>query len=342
MNKNSAGGQQSATIRDVAKLAGVSAGTVSNVLNRPFYVNTETREKVLQAIAELDFVPRQRSRQFRPGRVRSLGVSLANLENPFFVDVALGVEAAAWRLGVGVVLSDSGLDPERENQSLDLLVQQRVQGIIISPVDERSSSLQMLRDRGVPTVFVDRVGEHAGDAWSVVVDDELGGRLAAGHLLQRGHRRLMFIGHPKRSQKVRTRLRGAQEVVQDGGAHLEVLDAGSWTVQAGRDAGAVIADRAAERRPTAVLCANDTVAIGVMQALVRAGLRIPEDIAVVGYDNIDWAEASIPPLTTVHQPRHQLAETAVQMLMQLLEGDAERVRSNHVVLQPELVVRETT
>lgn len=340
---NDEGSAKPVTIRDVAARAGVSAGTVSNVLNRPSYVNAATRERVLEAIRELRFTPRQRARQFRPGRIRTLGIVVANLDNPFFVDVALGAEETAREVGAGVVLTNSGYDPERENQNLDLLVQQRVQGIIISPVDERSSSLQMLRDRGVPTVFVDRVGEEARDAWSVVVDDRLGGRLGTAHLIARGHRRITFVGHPESSPKVRMRLEGAREAARDAGdVEIDVLEAESWTVQAGRAAGALLADRKPERRPTALVCANDMVALGATQSLIRAGLRVPEEMAVVGYDDLEWAQLSHPPLTTVRQPRRLLGATAVRMVMELMRHDAPQPRNNHVVLQPELVVRETT
>lgn len=343
MNVSGEFGGRNATIRDVADHAGVSAGTVSNVLNRPFYVNTETRERVLKAIEELGFVPRQRSRQFRPGRVRTLGVSIANLDNPFFVDVALGAETAAWESGVGVMLTNSAYDANRENQNLDLLVQQRVQGIIISPVDEKSSSLQMLRDRGVPTVFVDRVGDSHRNVWDVVVDDELGGRLGAEHLIQEGHRRITFVGHPETSPKVRLRLEGARSAVADAaGVHLDLLEADSWTIHAGRMAGTRIAERAPYRRPTALLCANDMVALGALQSLVHDGVRVPQDVAVVGYDDLEWAENSIIPLTTVRQPRHLLGATAVRMMLELFKQDAARPRDNHIVLRPELVVRETT
>lgn len=334
---------QPVTIRDVAAHAGVSAGTVSNVLNRPFYVNTETRERVLQAIRELEFVPRQRARQFRPGRVRTLGIAVANLDNPFFVDVALGAETAGHELGVGVVLTNSGYDPDRENQNLDLLVQQRVQGIIISPVDEKSSSLQMLRDRGVPTVFVDRVGELQRNTWSVVVDDRRGGRLGAEHLIERGHRRITYVGHPHSSPKVRMRLEGAKEAAENAkDVSIEVLRADSWTVQAGRSAGELIAGRKPEIRPSAIFCANDMVALGALQALTEAGLRVPEDIAIVGYDDVEWAQLSSPPLTTVRQPRRLLGETAVRMIMELSRQELPQPRNNHVVLPPELIIRETT
>ena len=334
--------QRTVTIRDVAERAGVSAGTVSNVLNRPFYVNSDTRERVLDAIRDLDFVPRQRARQYRPGRLRTIGMAAANLSNPFFVDVVLGADAAASELDLGMVVTNSAYDADRENQNLDLLVQQRVQGIIISPVDEKSSSLQMLRDRGVPTVFVDRVGEHHANAWSVVVDDRIGGRIGAQHLIDAGYRRIAFVGHPDRSPKVRDRVDGALEVVAAaGGVSLDVIEAESWTVEAGRATGELIADRRVERRPEAILCANDMVALGAIQAFTRAGLRVPEDIAVVGYDDIAWAEVSSPRLTTIRQPRELLGATAVRMIRELFRQDAAQPENNHVMLRPELVLRDS-
>ncbi|MGO1266116.1 MAG: LacI family DNA-binding transcriptional regulator [Microbacterium gubbeenense] len=340
---NEAGRQEQAvTIRDVAAHAGVSAGTVSNVLNRPFYVNADTRERVIDAIRELDFVPRQAARQFRPGRLRTIGMAAANLANPFFVDVVLGADTAAAELDLGMVVTNSAYDADRENQNLDMLVQQRVQGIIISPVDESSSSLQMLRDRGVPTVFVDRVGDQKAGAWSALVDDRMGGRIGAQHLIDRGYRRIAFVGHPEQSPKVRMRVEGAREAVEwAGNVHLDVVTAASWTVEAGRAAGDLIADRRIDRRPEAVLCANDMVALGAIQAFTAAGLRVPEDIAVVGYDDIEWAEVSSPRLTTIRQPRQLLGATAVRMIMELFAQDRPRPRDNHVMLQPELVVRDS-
>jgi len=332
------------TIRDVAKLAGVSAGTVSNVLNRPSYVNQDTREKVQSAIASLGFVPRQRSRQFRPGRVRNLGISLANLDNPFFVDLALGAEELAKELDVGVVICNSAYDPIREDQNLDLLVQQRVQGIIISPVDENSSRLQALRDRGVPMVFVDRVTDDR-DCWSVVVDDDIGGRLGMEHLISRGHTAIAFVGHPQNSVKVSSRLRGARGAIKDSGAkgvELELITVDSWTVQAGKEAAELIAQRTPALRPTAVFCANDMMALGMLQTFERAGMAVPTDIAIVGYDDLAWSEISMIPLTTVRQPRHLLGYTAVEMIMELLDHPNQKVKARHVVLDPELIVREST
>lgn len=331
-------------IHDVAKAAGVSAGTVSNVLNRPSYVNRETRERVLQAIEELGFYPARRKRQFRPGRVKTLGVALANLGNPFFVDVALGAEEAATEHKSGVVFCNSSYDAVREAQNLDMLVQQRVQGIIIAPVDEDSPRLEALVDRGVPMVFVDRVAD-GRDYWSVTVDDFRGGQLSCQHLIDLGHRRLAFVGHPEKSPKVRQRLDGATDAAGKASAtvKLEVISVKSWTIEAGQRAGQALAARPPAARPTAVICANDMVALGLMQQVLRAGLSVPGDLSIVGYDDLEWAAAATIPLTTVRQPRRLLGRTAVQLLLQRLDGiPGEAPSANRIVLLPDLLVREST
>ncbi len=332
-----------ATIRDVAKLAGVSSGTVSNVLNRPSYVNADTRERVSAAIRELDFVPRQGARQYRPGRVRTLGLAIANLGNPFFVDVALGAEELCKARGVGVVLCNSDYDPAREEQNLDLLVQQRVQGIIIAPVDENSSRIEMLKGRGVPMVFVDRVGDDR-DCWSVVVDDVRGGQLGMQHLIDRGHRHIAFVGHPDKSVKVAARLKGASDIARNSklGITLDVIEAESWTLEAGQNAGRAFSQQPPAGRPTAIFCANDMLALGVLQQLLLAGIKVPDHVAVLGYDDLEWAAASMVPLSSVSQPRAQLGRTAAEMLLELIERPLKAPTANHVVLHPKVVARATT
>ncbi len=333
--------RRTATISDVARLAGVSAGTVSNVLNRPSYVEPATRERVERAIAELGYAPHPGARRYRDGRVRTIGLAMADLAEPFFVDVALGAEARARDSGVAVVICNSGGDPSREDKNLDVLVQQRVQGIVISAVDEQSSRLQAVRDRGVPTVFVDRVRRDRDAAW-VVVDDRHGGRLAAEHLLERGHRRIAFLGDPRRSPKVRARLTGARAAIAEANVAdaIEVLALPPWSQESGREAGIELAHRVPGRRPTAVVCANDRSALGLVHALVRAGLRVPDDVAVVGYDDIIWAAASVVPLTTIRQPLQDLGAAAINILLPLLGSQGE-LPHEHVVLRPELVVRES-
>lgn len=330
------------TIHDVAKHAQVSAGTVSNVLNRPSYVNIETRQRVLDAIEALGFVPRKASRQFRPGRQRTLGLGLADMGNPFFVDVALGAEAAAKDLGVGVVIVHNGEDVDREEQNLDLLVQQRVQGIMITPVDERNPRLEQLVERGVPIVYVDRISGDRPCCW-LATDDFAGGRLAGEHLLSMGHRRLAFAGDARSSRQVAERCRGLRSAVEDAGlpaGSVEVLPA-PWNIPGGRNVGAILAERPADERPTAVFCGNDLLALGLLQELSLHRLRVPHDVAIVGFDDLEWVSTSTVPLSSVRQPRHLLGRTAVGMILAEIDEGAAHVHQ-HRIFPPELVVRESS
>jgi len=333
-----------ATIKDVAALAGVSAGTVSNVLNRPSYVNKSTLQRVQDAIAQLGYTPKPHARQYRPGRERNLGIAVANLDNPFFVDVALGAEHLAREHHTGVVICNSADDPIREDQNIDLLVQQRVQGLIISPVDENSSRIHMLRDRGVPMVFVDRVTTF-DDCWSVSVDDYRGGWLAMDHLIDRDHRRIVLVGHPDISPKVQQRFAGAHKRFAESypaDSPAPIIPVASWSVDEGRRVAHLIADMGHDSRPTAVMCANDLLALGMLQAFDHHGISVPGDVALIGYDDLVWAEVSMIPLTTIRQPRHLLGQTAVSLMRELLEDPTQRITPRHVVLDPELVIRETT
>jgi LacI family transcriptional regulator len=329
-----------ANIRDVAHHAGVSAGTVSNVLNRPSYVNAETRQKVLAAIAELDFVPRKTARQYRPGRERTLGLAIADMGNPFFVDVALGAESAAKELGVGVLIVHNGEDSSREEQNLDLLVQQRVHGIMITPVDENNPRLENLVEKGVPVVYVDRISGDRPCCW-LATDDYAGGRLAGGHLLAMGHRRIAFVGDGSISRQVSDRYAGLLKAVADAELPeitVELIPAPAWKIRDGRDVGLEIAARHPTDRPTAVFCANDMLALGLLQELVLHGVHVPEDVAIVGFDDLEWADVATVPLSSVRQPRELLGRTAVRMILDEIEQGSSHVHE-HVIFPPELVVR---
>lgn len=332
-----------ANIRDVARHAGVSAGTVSNVLNRPSYVNAQTRQQVLDSIAVLDFVPQKTARQYRPGRERTLGLALADMGNPFFVDVALGAEAAAKELGVGVVIVHNGEDPSREEQNLDILVQQRVHGIMITPVDESNPRLEHLVQKGVPVVYVDRISRDRPCCW-LATDDLKGGRLAGEHLLGLGHTRIAFVGDTSIARQVDDRHRGLVDAVKSAGLPpdtVELIPAPAWKMSEGRKVGLELVDRSPKDRPTAVFCANDMLALGLLQELVLHDVRVPEDLAIVGFDDLDWASAATVPLTSVRQPRDLLGRTAVRMLLDEIEQGSAHVHE-HVIFPPELMIRESS
>lgn len=331
------------SIRDVAELAGVSVGTVSNVLNRPDLVTPSTRDKVHSAIAELGFVRNESARQLRAGGSRTVGLVVLDVANPFFTDVARGVEDTASAAGLAVILCNSDEKSSKEDAYLDLLEEQRVKGILITPADGISEHLGDLRRRGTPVVLLDRRSTRR-DQCSVSVDDALGGDLAVSHLLDYGHRRLAFVGGPISINQVRDRLSGARAAMErsDGDVHdLLVQTTPGLNVAAGRSAADELMQLPKNRRPTAVFCANDLLALGVLQELTRLSVRVPEDIAIVGYDDIDFASAAAVPLSSVRQPRHQLGRTAAQLLIEET-ADGGRHRHQQVVFKPELVVRESS
>ncbi|MEN3609711.1 LacI family DNA-binding transcriptional regulator [Plantactinospora sp. ZYX-F-223] len=331
------------SIRDVASHAGVSMGTVSNVLNQPDLVSSATRARVLAAIDELGFVPNHAARQLRRGRSRTLGLVVLDVANPFFTDLAKGVEDTIGTAGMALIFCNSDGDQAREDAYLDLLKEQRVQGVLITPVDDASARLLRLRDRGIHVVLLDRRSRDP-DLCSVSVDDRLGGELAVRHLLEAGHRRIAFVGGPVGLGQVRDRHAGAVQAMTDAGLDhdsLLWLDTSASTVSAGRDAAARLLGAPGENRATAVFCANDLLALGVLQGLTQQRVRVPEDIALVGYDDIDFAAAAAVPLTSVRQPRQRLGQTAAALLLGEVNEPAEH-RHRQVVFEPELVVRESS
>jgi LacI family transcriptional regulator len=335
-----AGGTTTTSIQEVARHAGVAVGTVSNVLNRPEVVAENTRRRVLDAIEELGFVRNESARQLRTGRSRTLGLVVLDVANPFFTDVARGVETLADEVGSVVMLCNSNEDAERESRHLELLLEQRAQGVLITPVDGGNPRIERLIDHGVPVVLVDR-GSGRSNRCSVAVNDVLGGRIAVEHLLERGHRRIAFVGGPASIPQVSDRHTGSEEVAAAAGAEIVVVETHSLQVAEGRRAGRHVAELPADQRPTAVFCANDLLALGVLQEMTRQHLRVPEDVAIVGYDDIDFASAAAVPLSSVRQPREQLGRTAAQLLIEEVT-DGERHRHRQVVFEPELVVRESS
>lgn len=332
---------RAASIKDVANHAGVAVGTVSNVLNYPERVSTKTRDRVQSSIAELGFVRNDVARQLRAGQSRTIGLVVLDIGNPFFTSLSRAAEDAAAEGGNAVVLGNSGHDAGREMHYLDLFEEQRVQGVLISPVADVTKRLKALSDRGTKVVLVDSPANE-GTFSSVSVDDVSGGYLATKHLLDIGRRRIAFVAGPQQFHQITDRLTGAMRAVAEvHGATLEVLQADGLTVLAGRGVGEALIERDPAQLPDGLFCANDLLALGVMQAVTMLGsLRIPEDIALVGYDDIDFAASAVVPLTSVRQPTELIGRTAVELLVEQLENRGTAPRS--VVYKPELVVRAST
>lgn len=279
----------------------------------------------------------------RAGRTNSIAYVCLDAANPFFTDVARGVEDAAARNDTAVYLCDSGNDAAREDRYLDRLEQQRLRGVLVTPVNPNSERLRQLPRRGTPVVLVDRGAAQDG-LCSVSVDDVYGGELAVSHLVDRGHEGLAYVGGPLAIGQVADRLAGARRALENAGhdlAKLVVVETAAPTISDGRDAATRIVGLRASQRPSGVFCANDLLALGLLQQILHLGLRVPEDIAIVGYDDIEFAGAAAVPLTSVRQPRHRLGLTAGHMLLEETSGD-EGHEHRQIEFTPELFVRAST
>lgn len=339
------GPRNSVSMRDVAVLAQVSVGTVSNVLNSPDRVADATRARVQDAIAKLGWVPNESARQLRAGRSRSIGMVVMDIANPFFIDIARGAEAFLYGEQYTVQIGNSDKDAERELAILERFEQQRIGGVLYAPIDDTVERVSRLRQRGIPVVLVDRASGSA-DYCSVGVDDLAGGRIAGQHLLDTGHRRLAFVGGPSALAQVRDRRRGLELAVEQAGADVSLLAVTTpeLTIEAGVSSAGELAALPATERPTAVFAASDLLAIGLLQGFVTAGLRVPDDVAIIGYDDIDFAAAAAVPLSSVRQPREEIGRRSAELL--LAEIDAAEGGPSHqheaVRFTPQLVVRRST
>jgi LacI family transcriptional regulator len=312
------------------------------VLNRPEIVAQATRDRVNASIRELGFVRNESARQLRAGRSRMIGLVVLDVANPFFTDLARGVEDEASKDGLAVILCNSDDQESREARYLEFLEEHRVQGVLITPVAGAGASLEVLRRRGTPVVLVDSRSAY-GDQCSVAVDDVRGGDLAVSHLLAAGHERIAYVSGPPVIRQVADRHEGALRALRRAGLPpdaLRVIEVGGLNVAAGQRAGALLADMA-DVRSTAVFCANDLIALGVLQEMTRNHIRVPEDVAIIGYDDIDFAAAAAVPLTSVRQPRQRLGRTAARLLLEEAAADGGH-EHRQVIFQPELIARQST
>jgi LacI family transcriptional regulator len=330
-----------AGMKDVASLAGVAVGTVSNVLNHPDLVRPLTRARVEAAMEELGFIPNGSARQLRAGRSRCLGLVVLYVTNPFFTEVARGVEDYAQSAGYAVILCNSDEAHDKERRYLRVLEEQRVRGILITPVHGRSPELRRIRDRGTPVVLLDRPGS-AGQC-SVAVDDKRGGEIAVTHLLGLGHRSIALVNGPTAIRQCADRRRGAYLAVEQAGLDpAGVLTEVPVSAMNARG-GAAAAEDLLRGAPgaTAAFCANDMLALGLLRGLGQAGVTVPGDLAVVGYDDIEFAADAAVPLTSVRQPKYQLGRAAAELLLDEADRPAEH-EHRRIVFTPELVVRASS
>ncbi|MBC7812399.1 MAG: LacI family DNA-binding transcriptional regulator [Burkholderiales bacterium] len=303
-----------ATIHDVAHRAGVSTSTVSHVINDTRFVSDETRTRVLQAINELSYQPNRVARSLRARRTHTLGVLLPNSANPFFADMLLGVEAVAYDHGYSVIFGNAIEDPQRELSYLEVLLATQVDGILLISTGIFNEALKTVSARDVPVVLVDRSTEQLG-VDSVLTDNAYGGALATQHLLSLGHRRIGCITGPPELIPMAFRIDGYRRAMAEAGVEVDetLIVNGDFQHESGYNGCRKLLSH--PEPPTAIFVFNDLMAVGALCALHEAGLRVPEDVSVIGYDNVPLASYTVPRLTTIGQPSQMMGRMATEMLV---------------------------
>lgn len=325
-----------ATIADVARAASVSPGTVSNVLNRPQRVRSETRMRVQRAIELLGYRPNRQARMLAGGRDRGIGIVVHDAGNPFFARIADAVAETAEASGFSVVMSSSRADESRQEAALRLLLEYQVSGILLTP-GVRSPRLTELAG-GTPVVLLDYAGEKS--QCSVRSDDVMGGRLGARHLIELGCRQLAFVGGARRVRQHRDRASGMRQVLRAiaDADRLKIIAVDADTVAAGLAAAGEVA--AEIDTIDGILCGNDLLAFGVIKGLSDRGIKVPDEVKIIGFDDIDLAAFVSVPLTTIHQPVARMGQSATELLLdEILNPDHQHSQQT---FRPELVVRSST
>ena len=332
--------KQRVGIRELAAHLGVSTGSVSKALNRPEQVSEKMRERVLTAADELGFVRNDVARQLKTGSSTTIGMVVLDIANPFFARLASACQRYAEAEGCSLVLASSEQDTEREDRFVSLFEGQRVRGILAVPIGEASATMRGVAARGMPVVLLKDVRSGGDRFCSVALDGELAGQLGVDHLKKIGRTRIAFVGGPR--SQISGRLQSAAAASEANGIAFEFIETQDQTINAGSEIGDLIRARPRHQRPDAVFAANDLIAMGVLQSLqADAKIRIPQDIAILGVDDIEYAASANIPLTTIRQPLEDIAREAVRLLLEHVVRD-EHHWHRRLLLQPELVVRAST
>lgn len=326
------------TVKDVARNAGVSPATVSNVLNHPERVKPSKLQAVRQAIEHLDYVPSEAARHLRSGKSRTIGLVLLDAWNPAFADMARGVEdelsQGEWTLLVG----NSARSTQREREYLQVFEQRQVAGIIFVPKDASEFTNGAVLASSLPVVAMDSKFP-PGTVSSVTIDDVAGGAAAMRHLLDLGHRNIVFIGDPEEAQPIRNRVQGITSARDSAGFEIEfeVLRA-PLSIEGGAQAAKLLLQR--DSRPTAIIAAIDLIALGAIQVFQHAGVQIPAELSVCGYDDMDFSSRLTPTLTTIRRPHYEMGRQAAEILTEIITAPNSTPQSSKLL--PSLQVRGST
>lgn len=327
------------TFKDLAKAAKVSTSTLSRALNDKPDINPKTKNKILAVAKELGYTPNAVAKSLRLKKTGTLGVVIADISNPFFAAVIKGVEDTARRKGYNIILCNTDEKYETEKDAIQLLLTKRVDALLIAPAQIKDQDIVELKKRKIPFVLFGRHFEHLETDY-VVSNNVQGAFLATDHLIKKGHKKILFINGPLHLSSAKERLLGYKQALLKKGIEFNYALLKQRAVRMEDGYRIMKKVLSSELEFTAVFTYSDFVALGVVRALREAGLRIPEDIAVVGYDDIDFISALEVPLTTVHVPKYRLGSKATQLVDKKIKGEVKKPQK--LILDTQLIVRKSS
>jgi len=332
------------SIKDIARAGGVSHSTVSRALSDSPLVSADTKVRLKRLAHEMGYSPDAQARSLVMGRTRTIGVVVTTITDPFIAEIVQAIESTARDNGYSVILSGSSAEPEREIAAVEMLQSKRVDGVIVTSSRVGALYQQYLDRLGVPVVLINSHREERGPyTFSVTVDNRHGGYLATEHLLRLGHRRIAYVTGPANHSDDLGRLEGYCQALARDGLLFEpgLVAPGTGRAEGGEQALPVLTGL--REPPTAVFCYNDMTAVGLLRAARQAGLSVPQDLSIVGFDDIPFASYVCPPLTTIAQPKFEMGQQAVQMVLALIgHEDPEDGQVANVVVKGQLIVRESS
>lgn len=327
----------SVTLKDVAREAGVNLSTASRSLSGAYGVHPHTREHVLGIARRLNYRPNRVARGLVTGRSHTLAIVVSDIRNPFFAELARGAEDAAYAAGCDLVLCNSDLDTAKQVRYIDSLLAKRVDGILMNSVSALTNVQQdQLAACGVPVILLNRSSSRKRFS-TILADNTQGGMLAARHLVSLGHKKLVHLTGPSQHGNLMDRTKGFLKVAQNANLPEPIVVRGQHTFAGGYEMAKKALSK--NRTATAVFAANDVIALGCIRAALEAGIRVPDQLSIIGFDNIETSQISCPPLTTIHQPKYEIGKSAVEMLLKMAAG--EEYEPEHRVIGVRLVERQS-
>lgn len=329
------------TIKDIAKKAQVSANTVSKALTGKSGVSAETRDGILKIAKELGYLPNLLAKSLRMSQTKTIGVIISDCSSPFFALVIKGIQDVAREAGYHIVLYNTEDNADFEEEAIDHLLELRVAGLLISPIQEKIDHILKLKRLHIPFLLLGTRFEEVVTHY-VVTDNVMGGYIATKHLINRGYQKIVFINGPYRNSVAKDRFRGYRKALEENKIvfNESLVEWGNFNMEDGYNTMRRILVR--EKLPLGVFLFSDNVAIGALRAAREQNLRIPEDVSIVGYDDIDFVNYLDVPLTTVHQDRYAMGKKAAEILVDIIGGKLSNEEEfQRVLLQPRLVVRKS-